>query len=187
MFNVLPEIFKKEIKTEYYLRQSIVACVFIIFLQISFLIFVFPSWLSSFYRQKEASAEIESQKSGIVSKNTDNILQTVNQTNQNLDTIDSAFDYSTVLPIVKNIISDKTSAISLSEFTYDNSAATTTIPMSVSGIAKTREDLVAFVKKLQDSAEFSDVVSPISDLAKDKDIVFTVNLNVTQNSSQNND
>ena len=40
MFNVLPDIFKKEIKTEYFLRRLVVVFAFVIFLQISFLIFI---------------------------------------------------------------------------------------------------------------------------------------------------
>jgi hypothetical protein len=142
--------------------------------------------------------QMESQKSTVVSQNTNNILQTIKTTNQNLGIIDSAFSYSKVLSLIQDIISVKTSAVSLSEFTYSNSAigqgdggtgsqttagqalATSAAgrSMSVSGIAQTREDLVGFVKKLQDSGFFSDVVSPISDLAKDKDISFSINLNV---------
>jgi hypothetical protein len=179
MFNVLPDIFKKEIKSEYYLRRLIVVFVFIAFLQIAFLIFLFPSWMNSFYRQKDASAQMESQKSNIVSKNAAEILQTINLNNQNFGVIDANFGYLPVLPFVKEIISYKTSAITLTDFTYDNSQATTTAPMSVSGVAATREDLVAFVKQLEDSPTFSDVVSPISDLAKDKDISFVINMNVT--------
>lgn len=177
MFNVLPNIFKKEIKSEYYFRRLIVIFIFIIFIQITFLVFIFPSWLSSFYQYKEVSAQMESQKSTVVSQNANNILQTIKTTNQNLDIINSSFSYSKFLPLIKNIISYKTSAITLTEFTYNNSTATTTIPMSVSGMASTREDLVSFVKKLQDSGAFFDVVSPISNLAKDKDISFVINLN----------
>jgi hypothetical protein len=198
MFNVLPNIFKKEIRSEYYLRRLIVILIFVIFTQITFLVFIFPSWLSSFYQHEEVSMQMESQKSTVVSQNTNNILQTIKTTNQNLGIIDSAFSYSKVLSLIQDIISVKTSAVSLSEFTYSNSAigqgdggtgsqttagqalATSAAgrSMSVSGIAQTREDLVGFVKKLQDSGFFSDVVSPISDLAKDKDISFSINLNV---------
>ena len=201
MFNVLPDIFKKEIKSEYYLRRLIVVFIFVVFVQIVSLIFVFPSWLVSFYRQNEVSAEMNSEQSAAVSKNVNDILQTIDKTNQNLGIISGAFSYSAVLPLVENIISYKTSAITLTDFTYDNSAvgqigngtmsqttagqapATSasgrTVPMSVSGIAKTREDLVGFVKKLEDSSVFSDVVSPISNLTKDKNINFVINLNAT--------
>jgi hypothetical protein len=198
MFNVLPDIFKKEIKSEYFLRRLVVVFASVIFLQISFLIFLVPSWLSSFYRNKEASAEMQSQKSEVISKNADNVLQIINTTNQNLSVISGSFGYSAVLPLVKEIISDKTSAITLTEFTYDNSAingmgsqtgaqsapATSPAEWSVSGIAKTREDLVAFVKKLDDSETFSNVVSPISDLVKDKNISFVINFEATQSPSQ---
>ena len=177
MFNVLPNIFKKEIKSEYYFRRLIVIFIFIIFIQITFLVFIFPSWLFSFYQHEEVSAQMESQKSTVVSQNANNILQTIKTTNQNLDIINRSFSYSKFLPLIKNIISYKTSAITLTEFTYNNSAATTTIPMSVSGVASTREDLVSFVKKIQDSGTFSDVVSPISNLTKDKNIIFVINLN----------
>ena len=51
--------------------------------------------------------------------------------------------------------------------------------MTVSGMAGTREDLVAFVKKMEDSKYFSDVVSPISNLTKDKNINFVITLNAT--------
>jgi hypothetical protein len=181
MFNVLPDIFKKEIKSEYYLRRIIVSLLFVIFIQVAFLVFIFPSWLVSFYHQKEVSTEMNSQKSNAASKNINNILQTISLTNQNLGTIDHSFGYSSFLPIIEKIISDKTPAIALTEFVYNNSGATTTVPMTVSGIAKTREDLVGFVKTLDSENIFSNVVSPISDLAKDTNISFDINLDVTHN------
>ncbi len=177
MFNVLPEIFRKEIKSEYYLRYSVVILIAIIFLQISFLVFIFPSWLNSFYRQKEILAEAKWQKSKIVSKNADSILQTINSTNQNLNVILNNFNYSAVLPIVKEIISNKTSAITLTEFTYNNFAATPIAPMTISGVSRTREDLISFVDKLENLGDFSGVVSPISNLTKDNNINFVISLN----------
>ncbi len=177
MFNELPDIFKKEIKSEYNLRRIVVILVCFIFLQISFLIFILPSWLVSFYKQQEAISVSSSSKISSVFKNADNISTIINRTNQNLAIISDSFHSSLALSSIEEIISQKTSTITLSNFTYDNSSIATSVPMSISGVARTREDLVNFVKRLSDSGYFSNIVSPISDLTKDKNIDFMISLN----------
>ena len=79
MFNVLPDIFKKEIKSEYYLRRLIVVFAMIVFVEVVFLVSLFPSLVFSAYRQKEISAEMASNQSDAVTKNTSQILQTINE------------------------------------------------------------------------------------------------------------
>ena len=53
MFNLLPENLRKAIRTEYKLRLLIVVLLFVVLLQFSFLIFLFPSWLTSHYKEKD--------------------------------------------------------------------------------------------------------------------------------------
>ena len=48
----------------------------------------------------------------------------------------------------------------------------------VSGLAKNREGLVAFIEDLKNKADFLSVESPISDFAKDSDISFTLNIKI---------
>jgi hypothetical protein len=48
----------------------------------------------------------------------------------------------------------------------------------VNGIAKNRDGLVTFVEDLKAKGGFVSVESPISDLAKDANITFTVNLKI---------
>lgn len=176
MFNVLPDILKEEIKTEYRLRWLIVLCLSFLFVQISFLIFLFPSWVISLYQEKEASDKVNLQNSLSVSKNTNVLLQTINETNKKLSVVNTSFQYSNVVPIFKNIISFKTNYISLHQLSYV-STGTSTATLSVGGMSANREALVSFVKNLQNSGLFTNVNSPVSNLEKNKNIDFVINLN----------
>jgi hypothetical protein len=174
MFNLLPRELKDAIIKEYKLRRLTLLLVFAICVEASFLIFLFPTWLVSSYREREVTAradEMRSEFDPTASPQTG----AVKAINAKLNIIDSALEYPKLLPFVDLVISKKTSAISIDEFTYD-STASSTAHMSVQGVSETREALVAFQKRLADSNAFASVDLPISNLAKDKNIEFTIEL-----------
>ncbi len=179
MFNVLPDILKEEIKIEYRSRRLIVILLFVLLVQISFLVLLFPSWLISRYKEQEMLGQSNSQKSSITSKNADSIMQTISDTNSGIGAINTTFKYEKVAPLWNEIIAARSKSVSLLQLTYV-STGPSSATLSVRGISATREALVSFVKKLGDSKTFLNVDSPISNLAKDKDIDFTVNLDATQ-------
>src|SRR3990167_4100680 len=54
MFNLLPQNLKQKIKSEYALRRMVVIFSFVIFLQVSSIVFTLPLWFISGFKEKEA-------------------------------------------------------------------------------------------------------------------------------------
>lgn len=179
MFNVLPDILKEEIRKEYRMRRLVILGMFVILIQIAFIIFIFPSWVISQSQEKDVADQINNQNNSLTSKNTSIVLQTIKEANEKLTTINITFEYPRIIPIFNSIISYKTLDISLRQFTYI-SHGKSKAELTVAGVSSTRESLVTFVKNLQKSGLFSSVLSPVSNLEKNKDINFVINLNLNK-------
>lgn len=175
MFNLLPIQIKQEVKSEYSLRRLTIILVFILGLQASFLIFLFPTWLISLYNEKEVVLQSE-QASQVVSEGgvvqDGDIIKTLNT---KLTVLNKVLEYPKIQTYLDVILSKKTRSISITQVSYALKDATSA-NMSVSGVSLSRESLVSFVKSLEETKAFKSVDLPISNLAKDKNIDFTINL-----------
>lgn len=176
MFNLLPEIFKEEIKSEYKLRRWIVALSLVLFLLVSFLVMAFSMWIISMDKEEDVTQQIEKQKETLTSQNANDILNVINSTNKKLSIFDKVMKYPEILPIYNTIISNKTPEISLRGFSYLIGQTETNVV--VTGISGTREALVAFVKNLNDSGSFTSVDLPVSNLAKQKNLEFNISIKI---------
>ena len=177
MFNLLQDNLKEKIKADYKFRRLSVFLSFIIFLQVSFLIFLLPSWIISLFREREAISQIEKMNQSLLSQNKDSVASIITGTNAKLNIINNILNYPEVIPIVNVILSNKTSSIYLNGLTYTSTNASTSV-LTIQGISLTRESLVSFVKNLEKSGAFKVVDLPVSNLAKDKNISFSINLSV---------
>lgn len=178
MFNLLPDILKEEFKAEYKKRWLIVVLVFVIFLQISFLAFLFPTWALSLSKERELASSVYDINQSSSSKDVTRIASIIADTNTKLNIINTSMEYPEVLPLINTIISNKIPTIHINEMFYrfiDKSDTT----ISIGGVSDTREALVAFVKKLESSETFDAVDLPVSHFAKDKNIGFSLTLKVS--------
>ena len=177
MFNLIPESLKEKIKTEYRLRRLILVFIFTLFIQATFLIFLYPSWLISSQKENEMVLQTEKMNQSQLTSNISSTTNFIKSLNAKLSIMDSTFEYPQVVPIVNIILSQKTGSIHIDEFSYTTiSNATSTLTLN--GISNTRESLVSFVRDLKNSGKFKVVDLPISNLAKNKDISFLINLTV---------
>ncbi len=179
MFNVLPENLKQKVKAEYKIRRMTVILISVLFLQMSFLVFLLPSWIISVYKEKDAISQVEDVKQSSLSKGASPIASVITDTNKKLFFINSLLTYQQVSPIIDSVLSNKTPSISLNEFSYTSGNASTST-LVLGGVSATREALVAFVKSLEKSGAFKTVDLPVSNLAKDKNIDFSINLSVVK-------
>ncbi len=184
MFNLLKDSLKAKIKTEYNLRRVIVGLVFILFLQVIFLIFLFPSWLISVYKENDYVSRTEETKHSELSTNTQPIVSNITSINTKLKSINSGLIYPAVEPLLRAVVVNKSASIHVGRFSYTSSGPTTS-DVTLSGVSATRESLVDFVKSLQSSGLFKSVDLPISNLAKDKDIDFSINITIDTKTDNN--
>lgn len=71
--------------------------------------------------------------------------------------------------IFRTIVRETTAGIRITSFAIQNRTETT-----LTGVAQTREDLLAFEKTLRDSGAFEEIVSPLSDIIRDANINFSM-------------
>lgn len=107
----------------------------------------------------------------------------IKSTNSKLTIINSTMKYSPFGPSLDAVLSNKNAGIHLSEVNY-SATGSSTANISISGVSNTREALVTFVKNLKDSNVFRAVDLPVSNLAKDKNIDFSITMGVAAASAK---
>ncbi len=91
---------------------------------------------------------------------------------------DSSIIYSS---IVYNIINHKPAGVSINSFDLSSTGATatSTIIVVMQGKANTRESLVTFKDRLTKDPLITKVELPVSDLAKSRDISYSIKISIT--------
>lgn len=174
MFNLLPDALKQKIKSEYTLRWFSVLLTSILFIQLVFLCFLFPSWLVSLYKEREVVVRINTVDKTSKTLDTEQITTLIASINTKLEVINSKLQYPRVLPIVNSILSKKTNNIYVNGIIF-TSDSDKTGSVTIRGVSYDRDSLVSFVKKLQGGGLFKNVDLPISNFARDKNIDFSIN------------
>jgi len=179
MFNDLPENLKKEVRGQYYIRLGIIAGLCFLAVEIIAGFLMFPSWTLSLVKKQEVENSLveiaETQKSVRVSSDTISI----SHTNEILKVLNTSHDYPHIIPLYNTILSFKKNGIRFEKISFvsqDSSGAN----ISLEGTAITRDVLVAFSKDLKSSPEFTEVVLPISNLAKDTDVDFRIDIRIAK-------
>jgi len=177
MFNVLPKKLKDQIKKQYNLRRFIVTLNFIIFIQIFILVAFLPSWFVSFYKQRDVSSEVAKAQDDLLVNEVSKLSVEINSINKKLEVIKTTQTGFSPTQILDDIVEQKSSSISINEITYIKSGANE-VQVTLGGTARERDSLLSFVRKLEASKLFSKVDSPISNYTKDRDINFSLFLNM---------
>lgn len=175
MFNLLPDSLKSQIVTEYKIRRFLVILVFILLLQATLLIFVFPSWIISESKLQDSQTRVSELEKTKIINDPVSVKPIIKSINNELSVIDKSLEYPKIVPILNAVLSKKTSTIKVRQFTYSSNSSSTA-QVSIKGISVTRESLVDFKKSLDSLGIFKSVDLPISNYAKDRDIDFSMNI-----------
>lgn len=175
MFNLIPENLKKEIKKEYSLRRFIVILIFTFFVQTTFLIFIFPTWLISFYKEQEVTLKQDQMNQHLSNLNIASTTEQIKLINNKLSILDKKLEYPRIIPHINAILLNKTDSIYITDISYVTKDAKNS-SITLQGKSKTRDTLTIFVRSLQSSGKFKSVDLPISNFTKDKDLVFSINI-----------
>ncbi len=179
MFNILPEIFRKGIKTDYQLRRLLIILIFVFIVQFSFLVFIFPSWITSYNKEKDITSQMEEINKSSSYQDADPVYSTIESTNFKLKIINTNLQYFNIVPLIKLILSNKIPGVSVGELSFVSSGAKSST-ISLKGISVSRDLLILYKDALEKTKVFSRVDLPISNLAKDKNLIFTIDLTVSQ-------
>ena len=177
-YTLLPEDEIRTLRKEYRIRLLITM---IFFLSCIFLFGIFslmPSYLF-FYNKEDRAIEIASElEKGRIARGADIIEKELKDDNKIIKKVLSSFsNTSNHSELIQNILSNRNNGILINSFNVSKDEGTSTpIEIEFQGKASTREVLIAFKDGLEKERNFSKVELPVSDLAKSKDISFSIRL-----------
>ncbi len=163
------------IRKEYSLRRLTVIFFFISLVAAVSLVLLLSSYLLSRVREKGTVLRLEASKA-VVNKNTpgEDLATVILTARTNADILDVSRKNVSVYDLFR-VFEDKNSAIRIDDLFY-TARGKDEIKITVRGTARDRESLIEFEKKLESQKSFSSVDLPISNLAKEKDIDFTIGI-----------
>ena len=175
MFNLLPDNLKTKVRGVYRLHLVITVILLVLVLQISFLVFLFPSWLISVDKEKEILEQSAKSNKSSLDSQISMVNTTIKSINTKLTIFNTNLQYPKAVPFIDNIIAQKTNDIIIKKIEYSLSNQTAG-QIIIAGMSANRDALVTYAKKLTDSKFFKRVDLPISNFTKVKDIDFSINM-----------
>ena len=177
MFKLLKEEEKKFLQREYKLRRLAVILVALSTTFVVGVVAIFPSYILSNTRKAEIGErtrvldEIGPRGDG------DNLGEWLSLTNEKLIFLAPTLDKDRPSEYLKAIIDKRIAGIKIKALSiaYGDSSESTSI--IVFGEARDRQTLIDFEDAIKESGHFSNVLLPVSNLARDRDIDFQMKFN----------
>lgn len=168
--NLLPQEEKKIVKSED-LRRIIVF--YGLTAAVMFgcgIILLLPSFLPIFLEKQEIEKTLEFERQVFAKFNAKGITARIDKTRKIIDLIKS-----------RDVIQESVSKIAENLFSYAGEDVEITAlvikedgGVNLNGIAVTRDHLLKFEKKLRDSGKFTEISSPLSNLIKEQNVIFSI-------------
>lgn len=180
-YTLLPEKEIKKLKKEYRTRLVIFLLFFMSCSVFVGIISLAPGYIYSYTQEKEALdrlAELQVKRQADVAGT---IKKELSDTTLMINKIKTVNDSVIYTNIVTKIISQKPSGVSIKSFDIQatGETATSTIVAVIQGKALTRESLVSFKERLTSDPLITKVELPVSDLAKSRDISYSIKVSLT--------
>lgn len=191
MINLLPVTEKQKIKKIYHMRVlSVCLALASILLVVSVIAFV-PSYFTAVTKYEGIAAALDLSRNDSLPSRDDlkGIVKKANEKVSILQNTDAS--HPPVSDVFREIISAK-GGVRLTGFSFGATAASpkgkktegapsSEFHITVHGISKERDDLLAFIKALESNALFESVDFPISNFVKEKDLEFSINITLAPN------
>lgn len=177
MYKLLPDEEKVFIKNEYKMRRLVVLAYFLLGLLIITIIALFPSYLITLTKANGAAQRMVNLNKSISDNQGTDFVGWLKTLNTKIKVFSPALDKDMPYEKFIKIISLKSPGIMIREISFTKGAGGKD-EYTVGGTAGDRRSLINFQNNLNQSGEFQNANVPISDLAKDKDIDFMMNLDI---------
>lgn len=175
MFNLLPEKEKKATRSEYSRRRLIVGLTFLLLAFAVAAVALVPSYVMTFYKQREINETAEALKKNIAIKNQAALNSVISNANRKAAVL-SQVARSKPSDIIAAVISRKPPSVKVEAFSVGSQAVgkEKKVTVTVRGEAVDREMLLEFANGLKADPLFSQVEVPISNYARERDISFSI-------------
>lgn len=174
MFNLLPRQHIRRIWREYYLRLFSVLFVFAGIWGLLSAVFLVPSYVAVRAERSAILGESKQyQETEFHTERDDAVRGAVREANRDVAVLGAWHKKASSSSLLRRVIGARPGGIFISSFFYEAKESGED-RIVVRGTADTREALIAFTDALRREDAFENVDLPISNLAKDRDIAFSL-------------
>jgi hypothetical protein len=171
MFKLLTEESRATVSREYKLRRVVLIVTSLSLVLAVALVGLFPSYILSQVKQAEAGA-MSNQQEG-----KEDLEAWLQEFNGKLRALSAGIAPARASADIEKVLSLKGAGIRITQLKWNEGDAEA--KLSLMGVANDRQTLLSFEKRLKDSGKFSAVMLPVSNLAKERDINFQIDLSLT--------
>ena len=172
MFKLLTEEGRKKVEREYILRRSIVMLVALTIICLIGIIGLFPSYILSKSRQNEVTERVRIMGNTELGQDEEDLKGWLEGANEKLALLDPNLDKDKPSVFIEEVLENKPIGIKINFFSWRMMEGD--FELYVTGVASDRQTLLAFESQIRNSAYFSDISLPVSNLARDRDIDFQI-------------
>ncbi len=174
MANLIPLEAQRGVQKEYWVRVLVVWCMLVAFGLLLITILMVPVYIL-IESQTSAYATLYSEAT-IQSDQIASLEAVINESNTVAEKLVENTDDTKVSEYITDITDRTNQGVQVTNFAYTGGATS----IGIGGTAKTRANLAAFKTALEESEKFERVELPISSLASERDIDFSMELILVQ-------
>ena len=176
MANLLPQKERKHFELEYKFRLLVVSLLFLMATFIIGIIFLLPSYFISQSKGKSIMRQSELLKKTITLREGDISVKSLLSTKQKINQLILIQKQIPQIKIVRTIIRNISKGVTVDAFYYIKNKKNEG-EVKIVGKANSRTKLLSFSNRLKKEGIFKRVDLPVSNLAKDSNITFSITLN----------
>ncbi|MDP2705219.1 MAG: hypothetical protein U1D31_02645 [Patescibacteria group bacterium] len=172
MFNLLPEIEKKNIRTIYNDRRMVLSLLLLTITGVIAFLLIIPSFIMTKAKEAETVSQVGLLREALASKDVDDLNNAITVARDEIKALQETNGSTlSVHDLFLKVLSHKSANIRVTGLLYGTVGEKHEIV--VNGIARDRESLLTFAQEIGKEQVFSDISLPVSNFAKNKDIEFS--------------
>lgn len=176
MANLLPKEQQDEVRREYRLRLLVLAFLFVFFLSVWAAVLLYPSYLQSREWESIQAGRLETLKNFTALLKEYNTAEIIKSTNLRVGLILEKNEAALKInESISHVLNEQPEGVFLTGFAYQKPQGVLS-RLVISGVSRNREILQGFADSLKKNRLFSKVDLPISTLAPDRDIPFSISI-----------
>lgn len=176
MINLLPPEEKKHHQHELTFRLTIISLILFSGAFLIGVILLTPAYLIANINEKAVLKELSFLEGSEESTERERISAELLTVKENLSALADDIPRESFYSIIDIVAAYHGDAIKLSHISYGRETGEKPSELRIGGKADRRDDLLSFTEDLKKNELFSDVILPVSSLAKDRDIEFSIEI-----------
>lgn len=170
MLNLLTPEYKAKIRRVYRTRFLTVLLLSVTLTGFVSIVLLIPSFLSALTREQVSENERNTLEGKLSDKSRPDLNKYIEQVGVRLDVLDEDIPQKPSV-LIERVIEEKNNAVHLTGFIYSDVDKK---ELTISGLADSRDGLVLFKRALEKTELFVSIDLPVSHLAAESDISFTI-------------